>query len=224
MQNSIQFNEILTGINAHNPDKADYLAFIFHGYGADFNDLLSIADLLTPEGKTIQWIFPNGIYEVPIGPGWTGRAWWPLTMTSLPHDWSNITPPGLEALKDQVFNLIQSFKTPWSKIILGGFSQGAMLATELYLSAPETPKTLLSFSGTLIRKDVWNTLAANRKSERVFLSHGEQDPVLPSAGTQKLIQLFKSHAIDCDFSSFMGGHEIPLKALQKAQKHLTDKL
>lgn len=221
MQKSIKFNEVFTGpATNNNTHDSDYIAFIFHGYGADYNDLVSLADALNVENKSIHWVFPNGPFEVPIGPGWTGRAWWPLTLSSLPHDWSDITPPGIDDLKTNLKSFIESFKVPYEKVIFGGFSQGAMLATELYLSAPTTPKGLLSFSGTLIRKSKWESACENRRHQKVFLSHGEQDQVLPSSGTHKLIQLFKKYDINCDFSSFQGGHEIPPKALLKAQNYL----
>lgn len=202
-------------------DPDAYWVFMFHGFGADASDLKSLSDVLTPEGMKINWVFPNGIFSVPIGPMMTGRAWWPLTLSQLPSDWSNYTPPELLQLKPMIWKMIDSFKVPWNRIILGGFSQGAMLATEVYLSAPETPAGLISFSGSLIQKTEWLKLMSNRKNKKVFLSHGEADPVLPSSGTQKLLQLFKENQISCDFCSFRGGHEIPSSAILKAKAYLT---
>jgi phospholipase/carboxylesterase len=225
MQKPIQFLDDIQ----HPNDPDAYWVFMFHGFGADASDLKSLAEVLTPEGQKINWIFPNGIFTVPIGPMMTGRAWWPLTLSQLPTDWSLYSPPELAQLIPAIWKMIDSFKIPWNKIVLGGFSQGSMLATEIYLSAPETPAGLISFSGALIRKSDWTANLAKRQKEaeasgkslKAFFSHGEMDQVLPSSGTQKLVQMFKTHGFQCDISSFRGGHEIPMPAIMKAQAYLS---
>lgn len=218
MQKPIRYLDDIRNPN----DPQAYWVFVFHGYGADASDLRSLSDVMTPESKeaTFNWVFPNGVFEVPIGGMWTGKAWWPLTLNQLQSDWTLYSPPEIEDLKRNVFHFISSFGIPWNRIIFAGFSQGAMLATELYLSAPETPAGLMSLSGTLIRKTYWQNYLEKRKSQHIFLSHGEQDNVLPSNGTHKLIQLFKQYEYKCDFASFKGGHEIPSNVILKAKDYL----
>lgn len=196
--------------------------FMFHGFGADMHDLYSLADLMNPDHYHLNWVFPNGLHTVPIGPGWTGRAWWPLKLSSLPGDWSNYAPENFDQLIQTVMRFIESYKLPWDKIIFAGFSQGAMLATQLYLSAPETPLGLLSLSGSLINSESWNKLLPHRKGEKIFLSHGEQDQVLPTKGTNRLVETFKKQGLQTDFVSFQGGHEIPPQVCVRAKKYLTE--
>ena len=215
-QKSIQYIE-------HVNDTTKPYVILFHGFGADMNDLESLKDIMNPDQIELNWIFPNGIHSVPVGPGFTGRAWWPLQLSQLPNDWSNYSPPEMTDLIPRVLKLIESFNVPWSQIILGGFSQGAMLATEIYFQAPQKPLGLLSLSGSLIRKEVWQQKCAYRKAEKIFLSHGEQDSVLPSGGTQKLIQILKQNELLVDFVSFQGGHEIPMQVCSRAKKYLTEK-
>lgn len=194
---------------------------LFHGYGADANDLASLASEIRLN-KPLHFKFPNGIFEVPIGPGWTGRAWWNLKLSSLPGDWSHYTPEEMEELRTLVFKMISDMNISWNQIILGGFSQGAMLATDLFLNAPETPRGLVSLSGSLISKAEWTELAKQRKNCSVFMSHGEQDQVLPVSGSQKLYNLFKSNELKVDWCPFQGGHEISLKVLQGMNKYLNN--
>lgn len=194
--------------------------FLFHGYGADSSDLVSLKEELVTDSQNYNWIFPQGISKVDIGGGFMGRAWWPIALSSLPGDWSDISPPGIEELVTNVLKFIESYQIPWNQVVLGGFSQGAMLATELYLQAPQTPKGLLSFSGSLVRKSVWQKLMPARKSQRVFLSHGEQDPVLPIKGTFGLQTMLKQNEIQTDLITFAGGHEIPWKAIEKAKNYM----
>ncbi len=215
-QKSIQYIE-------HVNDTSKPYIILFHGFGADMNDLESLKDVMNPDHVELNWIFPNGIYSVPVGPGFTGRAWWPLQMSQLPNDWTNYSPPEMTDLVPRVLKLIESLNVPWHQIILGGFSQGAMLATEIYFQASKKPLGLLSLSGSLIHKETWVQKCAERKNEKIFLSHGEQDQVLPSGGTQKLIQVLKQNELLVDFVSFQGGHEIPLQVCTRAKKYLTEK-
>ena len=111
----------------------------------------------------LNFIFPQGILEVPIGPGWTGRAWWPINVQALqeaamrgePRDLSKETAPGIKELRKRIFDAIASLKVPWNQIILGGFSQGCMLATDICLNAPESPRALVCLSGALVNKEEW---------------------------------------------------------------------
>jgi phospholipase/carboxylesterase len=192
---------------------------LFHGFGADAHDLEGLRDYISVNSQ-VNWRFPNGVFEVPIGPGWTGRAWWPLTLSSLPGDWSDYTPDSMPALVPAILKMIEDLKIPWNKVILGGFSQGAMLATEIYLQAPEQPLGLISMSGSLIRQNEWAKKLEARKGAKVFLCHGENDQVLSIKGSQKLLNLFKQNGLDTQWVSFGGGHEIPPKALQGVTNYI----
>lgn len=208
------------------PNDEQRLVFMFHGYGADNSDLVGLKDVLVSDEESAKWswVFPQGIETVDIGGGWKGRAWWPITLSQLPGDWSEVSPPGIDVLRQNALNSVdnyrQMYKLSWSQIVFGGFSQGAMLATELYLHAPEQPAGLLSFSGTLIRKGIWADRLSARQGASLFLSHGEQDTVLPVKGSHALNNLFRQNGLKTQFCTFPGGHEIPMKAIDKAKHYL----
>jgi phospholipase/carboxylesterase len=209
----------------HNDDAP--WVILFHGFGADCKDLYSLGELV-PTQKKVNWLFPNGFLEVPIGPAWTGRAWWPVDMLALQRatekgehrDFSDETPPGLPKAFDLTMEMIRQMKVPWNKIILGGFSQGAMLATELYLRAPEKPAGLAILSGTLLRQEEWKKLIPARSGERFFQSHGTLDPVLGIKQAQKLETLLTQNGMKGSLLSFRGGHEIPSQVLTKLGEYL----
>ncbi len=204
-----------------NPD-AKWIV-LFHGYGADASDLASFAELITTK-KASNWLFPNGHLSVPIGPGWHGRAWWNIRMTELPSNWSELKPEGMDQAISLSERMIQSMKFQWKDVIIGGFSQGAMLATELFLKAPEPPAGLICMSGTLLNQVHWQSLMPNRKGSKVFLSHGENDPVLPHKGSVQLQKLFNDNQIETQFISFRGGHEIPFQVTEKMKSYLSERL
>jgi phospholipase/carboxylesterase len=212
--------------NRQDEATADVL-ILFHGFGADAYDLRSLSEVLIPP-KPTHWLFPQGVLEVPIGPGWTGRAWWEIDLAALeraaasgqPRDLSETKPEGLEKVRPRVQEMIAKLEVPWNRIILGGFSQGAMLATDLFLRAPEAPKGLLIFSGALLNKTEWKELATKRAGSRFFMSHGNQDMVLAHKGAAQLETLLVQSGLKGSLMTFPGGHEIPMAAIQKANQYL----
>lgn len=204
--------------------------FIFHGYGADAYDLRSLSDALQPNhASETQWIFPNGPLSVPIGPGWSGRAWWPIDMARFeklatnpdgPYDWTELEPENLPLLRTQLLSDIQRIAGGFENVILGGFSQGAMLACDLFLHAPTQPKGLFLLSGSLINKGKWAELATKHKGFRYFQSHGRKDPVLPHRSAAQLETVLTQGGMKGSLYSFDGTHEIPLNVIQKANEYL----
>ncbi len=205
----------------NNPDGKWVL--LFHGYGADAADLAGLTDLFNFK-QPCNWLFPEGYLSVPIGPGYTGKAWWTIKMNDLPGDWSNLRPPDMDKAVEKVFKMMTSMKFDWKDVIIGGFSQGAMLATEVFLKAPETPAGLICLSGTLLSRDQWALLAPARAGARVLMSHGELDTVLPHKGSGQLQKFFEDHGIKTQFVSFRGGHEIPMQVIEKMKSYISERL
>lgn len=197
---------------------------LFHGFGADAYDLASVADELNL-GEKCNWLFPNGHIAVPIGPNWEGRAWWNIKMSELETtDWANVRPHGMDNAVDKALKMISSMKLEWKNTIIGGFSQGAMLATELYLKAPETPAGLICLSGTLLSRGIWAGEIAKRKGSEIFMSHGEADTMLPHRGSVMLQKFFEDNGVKTRFASFRGGHEIPFQVLEKMKSYISERL
>jgi phospholipase/carboxylesterase len=200
--------------------KSDGTGILFlHGYGANAEDLFPLAAELAWSDRE-SWYFPDAPLEIPLGPHMVGRAWFPIPLRELQEgvDFSNSTPPGLEKAATHVKNLIAQM--PHQKIILGGFSQGAMLATHLVLSNPTAYKGLAILSGTMIHSSVWRKLAEKASGLEFFQSHGEDDPVLPIAGAQKLNTMLVECGLQGELKTFRGGHEIPGTVLRDLKFYL----
>jgi phospholipase/carboxylesterase len=192
---------------------------LLHGFGAEFTDLAPLADVLDPDG---QWTFyfPNAPLEVPIGPGYTGRGWFPISLRDLEVgvDFTKIRPPGLDQSREMVSQLI--FELNPQKLVLGGFSQGAMIATEVALTQPEDIAALILFSGTMLDEEGWTKKAKGLAGKPVLQSHGSADQVLPIVAAQKLSQVLQSAGAKIEFVGFPGGHEIPRPVVAKASSLL----
>lgn len=201
-----------------------------HGFGAPGDDLVGLAPALTqahPALADVRFIFPAA--PVSLGQlGWgDARAWWMIDMEAIQRlqsdpaalrEFRKLEPAGMadarKALHALVKEVADQTGLPMSKIVLGGFSQGAMLATDVALRLEEAPAGLAVLSGTLLLEDAWRAKAKARSGLEIFQSHGRQDPVLPFVAAEWLSGLFEEAGMRHEFVPFTGGHTIPLEALK----------
>ena len=195
---------------------------LFHGYGADAQDLYPFSMELGL-AKNINWVFPNGIIEVPLGPQWTGRAWFSIDVQALEksmregthRDMSQLRPPEMDRAAKLTRGLIKSLQSQYSKVIWGGFSQGAMLSTELALTADKKPPGLVLLSGTLLDQKNWQPMAEDAGPIPFFQSHGVSDALLSYVNAQRLFEMLTQAGWSGEFHEFSGGHEIPRAVITK---------
>lgn len=209
-----------------NAAEYDEWTVLCHGFGASAEDLFGLADPLVKafekQARRPLMIFP----EAPIDmsdfgmPG--GRAWWPLNMAKLlamaeSNDFQSIRndiPPGLDDAKgilvDGLESIAEKFGLSTKRLILGGFSQGAMLAADAAIRGlSEPPERLALFSGAMICEALWTAHSDSLKNTVVFQSHGRQDPVLPIQTGRWLGDFMNLHAKKATMVEFDGGHWIP---------------
>jgi phospholipase/carboxylesterase len=197
-------------------DPAAPTIVLFHGYGADMNDLAPLAGAIQAP-KNSNWYFPNGHLSIPLGGHYEGRAWFPIPLAELEAgatiDLSKQVPPGLKKARENARAFIEKLGVSPNRLVLGGFSQGAMLATDLMLHMSEKPAGLALLSGALVNEAEWTELARERAGFPFFQAHGAYDQVLSFAQAQKLEQLFKRSGWQGHLQRFEGQHEIPPEVL-----------
>ncbi len=188
---------------------------LFHGYGADAQDLFPLSKVI-PTQKKFNWYFPNGPISIPLGVGWTGKAWWPISLDRYQKESRNLdisdeVPEDIEKLVSDFSSWIKAKKIDPKKLIIGGFSQGGMLALNLFFNLEVPPKALILLSSNLVNK---TNLKKHLKSEMIdsafFMSHGQNDPVLPMGGADRLHSFLTSAGLRGKMIRFNGGHEMVL--------------
>lgn len=205
----------LEAVDFNAKEKGPVVVF-FHGYGADAADLAPLAGAIALP-RPVRWVFPDAPLTVPLGPYSTGRAWFHLDVERFQKaqlegktlDMSQIEPEGLAQARETTLEFLAALGVPWDRLILGGFSQGAMLAADLSLRAQKPPRGLVVLSGNLISEGPWKNLAPARAGLPFFLSHGTSDPILGYRGAQQLDRLFQEAGLNGKLLTFNGGHEIP---------------
>ena len=201
-----------------------------HGFGAPGDDLVSLHRVVDA-GKNTRWFFPEAPLSLDFGMGQSGRAWWHIDMMRLQQMMmrgeqralATETPDGLDSAAEALVGALESLATTHGlrrdKTILGGFSQGAMLSTEVALHADVPCAGLAVLSGALLSEERWREAARKTApSIRAIVTHGRRDPVLPFAGAEALVAMLTESGATVEFVPHPGQHEIPQVALSALEK------
>lgn len=206
-----------------------------HGFGAPGDDLVGMgAELARGIGVAashVRFVFPEApiaLDNVPFG----GRAWWHIDMMALQRaiergevrKMADEVPEGLSSARQKLRAcldaVLKDTGLPMSKLVLGGFSQGAMLSTDVTLHLEEAPAALFVLSGALIDQAEWRRRAPARRGLRVLQSHGTSDPILPFAGAEALKGVLEGAGLVVEFVQFRGGHGIGPDVVTAAARQL----
>ena len=99
------------------------------------------------------------------------------------------------------------------RVILGGFSQGAMIVAELAFRSAEPLEAIVLLSGTPVDEESWLQGMRLRRGLPVFISHGRHDDVLPFSGSARLQQTMRDAGLQVTWLPFEGGHETPAEVV-----------
>ena len=198
------------------------LVVLFHGFGAPGTDLVALHRVMDVTRRT-RYAFPEAPND--LGPAYGhGRAWWLLDaaklqqamMTGVPRDLRDEDPEALGPLRDQVTEMLDGLTAELgpSHLVLGGFSQGAMLATEMTLSTERTIDGLVLWSGAYLAGPRWTAAMPDRVADLpVYQSHGNMDPLLSFEGAGALRDALSAAGAKITFQEFRGAHQIPSQVI-----------
>jgi phospholipase/carboxylesterase len=123
----------------------------------------------------------------------------------------------VEALLDGVESMLGH---PRGKLVLGGFSQGAMLSLDIALRSSRALAGVVLLSGTHIASEEWAGRLESRRGLPVFMSHGQADALLPFSISERLRDALAAHGMEVEWMPFRGGHEIPESVIEGASAFL----
>jgi phospholipase/carboxylesterase len=210
------------------PADATTTVVLLHGFGAPGDDLVALAEYIA---APVRFVFPEAPLELG-GLYGDSRAWWLLDLARLeddlrrgtPRDRRDEIPDGLSAAREQLSRLLDQlcarYNIPDDQLVLGGFSQGAMLALDVALHRDAPPAGLILMSGTLLAESAWQPRMAKLAGVPVLMSHGRDDMLLPFGVAEVLRDKLIAAGAPLDWHPFIGGHEIPAVVLDAAGNFL----
>jgi phospholipase/carboxylesterase len=199
---------------------------LLHGYGAPGTDLVPLWRQVEAPAS-LRFVFPEAPLTVDVGfPGMSGRAWWHLDVMALQERLArgpdsalaaaSEIPAGLDEAREAVLRLLdelsERYRVAPERVVLGGFSQGAMVACDAALRSRRPLAGLVLLSAAPVALTEWRRTAPLRAGLSVLQSHGRADPILPFAGAELLRDALTEAGLSVEFLAFNGGHGIPAGA------------
>jgi phospholipase/carboxylesterase len=192
---------------------------LLHGYSMTAEDLAPFARSL---GIPAAFHFPDAPMACPGG----GRCWWPLIAEGQgerPRDLVAAHPPARASARATLHGALESIvkSSPPMPLVIGGFSQGAMLCCDYLLQHDALPVAgLVLLSGSRLAFDEWQPRLPRLAGLATFVSHGIHDPDLAFDAGLALEAALRQAGALTQWAPFHGGHEIPLAVWRKLKKFL----
>ena len=191
--------------NLENLKEGSPVALLLHGYGADENDL---PEILT---GNLPWVSPRA----PLSSGGYGFEWYLLTK-------DNYTPQeDIEKATEKLWEWIDKTLPASSPLIPIGFSQGALMATQLLRTRPERIlKTVLMAGFMLDAKQPADDRLVELKPE-VLYCRGEADTRISSDMVERITNWLSQHT-KLTAKVYSGlGHSVDNRVIKDLSEYLT---
>jgi phospholipase/carboxylesterase len=146
---------------------------LLHGRGTDERDLQPVADALDPDRRLVA-VTPRAPWTFP---GQPGAHWYRVRRVGFPDEETFSTT--YARLAEWLDALPEALDVPWSRTVLGGFSQGAAMSFALGLGAGRpAPAGILALSGFLPHVPGYEPDLGDRAGFPIAIGHGAADPVI----------------------------------------------
>ena len=218
------------------PDDAPLTLVLLHGYAMRPSDLSPFAHSI---GVPALFLLPQGPVISPVG----GHAWWTVDLGAReaaiaagPRDLADDYPRELPAARERLGRFLDAAAARFRprQLVLGGFSQGAMLSLDWVLRGrpmgppgwPMGPpgsrqaSALVLLSASLLSMSDWLPCRDRLQNLPVFVSHGAIDPDLAFAAGERVRDFVLESGARGTWVPFDGGHEIPLVVWRGLRKFL----
>ena len=172
-----------------NPPKQ--MIIFVHGYGADGNDLIGLANYFQSTLPEAIFLSPHAPEACSMNP--SGYQWFDLTSTDPAVLWSKILVAA-DHLNEFIDSKLLEYNIAEENLALIGFSQGTMMSLHVSLRRKNTMAAVLGYSGRLIGADLLKDDLISKPS--IYLIHGDQDPMVPYQESLTAEKVLKEYSVD----------------------------
>jgi phospholipase/carboxylesterase len=183
---------------------------LLHGRGADERDLFPVLDMLDPERRLLGFT-PRGPLGLPPG----GAHWYMVKRIGYPD------PDTFRPTWAQLQEWFDALPVPAEKTVIGGFSQGTVMAYALGLAAGRPrPAGILALSGFIPEVPGLAFDLESRAGLPVLIGHGASDPVIDVSFARSARDRLTAAGLDVTYREGPGGHSIDPRLLPELQEWL----
>lgn len=200
------------------------IVVFLHGYGANGEDLLGLADPLAEHLPDTLFVAPDAPENIPMMPG--GYQWFPIPWidNSSEEESERGMMAAVEDLNAFLDALMVDEDVLPEQVVLFGFSQGSMMALHVAPRREDSVAGIVAFSGRLLRPETLADEVVVRPP--VLLVHGDQDDVVPPQSLPQAAEALQDAGWKDVFAHIMEGtaHGIAPDGLSVALAFMRDKL
>ena len=173
--------------------QADSLVVFLHGYGADGNDLIGLAEPLGQHLPNTRFVAPDAPQRSVNNP--MGYLWFPIP-------WLDGSDP-VAAMRDaasafdtlnRYFDGLAEAGMPPDRTVVVGFSQGTMKALHVLPPRPVPMAGIVGFSARLLEPATVDDESVSRPP--VLLVHGEDDPMVPPSSMPEAAEALTNAGVE----------------------------
>ncbi len=185
---------------------------LLHGRATDENDLFPVLDLLDPRRRLVG-VTVRGPLSLPPG----GRHWYAVPRVGFPDPATFRST--LEALYALLDALPAAIGVGIGETVLGGFSQGAVMAYALGLAAGRpSPAGILALSGFIPTVPGFELDLASRRGLPVAIAHGSLDPVISIQFARQARDRLEQAGLDVGYHESAMAHTIDPRVIPDLQR------
>jgi phospholipase/carboxylesterase len=186
---------------------------LFHGRGADEHDLAPLLDVLDPERRFVG-ITPRGPLSLPPG----GAHWYAV------HEIGYPDPSTFLPTYELVGEWLDGLGFPPERMILGGFSQGAVMSYAMSLGRGRPrPASVLALSGFVPTAEGLE-LDLEQLLPRYAVGHGTLDPVIGVEWGRRARALLEEAGAELRYAEYPLPHSIHPGFLLQVRDWLTERV
>ncbi len=184
---------------------------VLHGRGADELDLTPLAEALDPERRFTAY-FPRGPLSLPPG----GAHWYAVRRVGYPDPDTFL--PTFETVSAWVDAALEHAEVEPARLVLTGFSQGAVMSHSLALAAGRArPAAILAFSGFVPTVPGFELDLESQAGLPVSIAHGTHDPIISVEFGRAARDLLTAAGLDVAYREDPIGHTIAPGGLAQAR-------
>ena len=182
---------------------------LLHGRGTNEHDLFPLLDLLDPEARLVG-VTPRAPLSLPPG----GAHWYAVREVGFPDPGTFF--PTYRALTEWVDALPVGLGAPAGPVVLGGFSQGAVMSYAVALGAGRpSPAALIALSGFIPVVEGFVLDLESRAGLPVAIGHGTFDPIIPVQFGREARDLLEEAGLGVVYRESPMAHSVDPEFLQE---------
>ncbi len=197
-----------------------HLVVLVHGYGANGEDLISLADELGEYLPDTHFVAPNA--PMPLEYSFGGFQWFPIREITEEAMMAGVKQAA-PVLNEYIDHLLLQHHLTIDRVALVGFSQGTMLSLYTALRRPKPVAGIVGFSGVLMGSRELKEEIQSKPP--VCLIHGTADQVVPFHFMAEAEKALKDAGVEVESHTRPGlAHGIDLEGLKIAKDFLRKRL